>query len=59
MREGDLTITDPTEPQPDVLIVLKAGGKLQNVKITTRKTNISSDVLVTVNKDSKVKWLLQ
>lgn len=47
-----------TQPPPaDLIIKLFGGfpkGKTPNVKITRRKTNISADVLITVNKDTQV-----
>lgn len=50
------TLTAPPPPTSDVYVKLKAGTQLNNVKVTKRKTNISHDVLITVNKDTTVKW---
>lgn len=46
-----LTVLDA---QPDVHITLKPGGKLKAVKITRRKTDVSTDILLTVNKSTVV-----
>ena len=59
-RNATAPVPPPPPPTPaptdDIYIRLKPGGRLNNVKITRRKTNISHDVLITVNKDTTVKW---
>lgn len=51
--------TTPSTSLADVRIQLKAGGILKNVKWTYRRRNTSSDVLCTVNRDTKVEWTIE
>ncbi len=44
----------PPIPTPPIGVKILVVGKEKNVKVTKRKTNSSTQVLITVNKDTTV-----